>query len=218
MRRRILTAALALSGLVLMGVSPWLDQDAFATTDVDRFEIGESTLLADAEAIAEQSALQAEQVATALEELRTMVEATAAEREVLGTSNQWVLPVVGYRITGRFGVRNGLWTSGHSGLDFAAPAGTPLVAMAAGRVTFTGHRGNCGLMTTFALDDGVTELKYCHQSAVAVQAGDTVRPGQPVGLVGSTGRSTGPHLHLEVKVNGVLVDPEAALAAHGVTP
>jgi len=68
------------------------------------------------------------------------------------------------------------------------------------------------------LEDG-TELWYCHQSAFSVQPGDQVVGGQPIGLVGATGNTTGPHLHLEVRPGGGdAVDPYQALVVHGVQP
>lgn len=110
----------------------------------------------------------------------------------------YVLPVRGYRLTGEFGDSNGPWRSGHTGLDFAAPSGTPIRSVAAGRVVSSGYDGRYGNKTVVRLADG-TELWYCHQSSSEVSAGDRVKPGQVIGSVGSTGNVTGPHLHLEVR-------------------
>ncbi len=128
-----------------------------------------------------------------------------------------VLPLRGYRLTATFGNAGGLWSSDHTGLDFAAPEGTPLVAIRAGVVTEVGYDGAYGNKTVITLEDG-TELWYCHQSSQSVSVGDQVAAGDVVGAVGSTGNTTGSHLHLEVRVNGEPIDPELALADWGINP
>ncbi|KAB2809710.1 peptidoglycan DD-metalloendopeptidase family protein [Pimelobacter simplex] len=133
--------------------------------------------------------------------------------------NRWVLPVDPsvYRLTARYG-EYGLWSSYHTGLDFAAPTGTPIRAVTNGVVTSASFDGAYGNKTVITLDDG-TELWFCHQSAFAVSTGDKVRAGELIGYVGGTGHVTGPHLHLEVRPGGGdPVDPDAALRQHGVTP
>lgn len=132
--------------------------------------------------------------------------------------NQWVLPTSGYHLTGRFGMAGGLWSSNHTGLDFAAPTGTPIVAVANGTITNTGWAGSYGNRTVETLTDG-TELWYAHQSAIIVHTGDVVRGGQQIGNIGSTGNTTGPHVHLEVRPGGGdPVDPYTALVYHGLQP
>ena len=131
--------------------------------------------------------------------------------------NQWVLPLSGYRLTAEFG-DYGLWSSYHTGLDFAAPTGTSIRAVANGVVTSAGYDGAYGNKTVITLDDG-TELWFCHQTTFLVSAGQEVRAGETIGTVGSTGNVTGPHLHLEVRPGGGdPVDPYQALSVHGVTP
>jgi murein DD-endopeptidase MepM/ murein hydrolase activator NlpD len=129
-----------------------------------------------------------------------------------------VLPVRGYRLTGRFGDRSGLWSSVHTGLDFAASYGAPIRSIGVGVVTATGYDGRYGNKTVVRLADG-TELWFCHQSAVDVEVGEHVRPGQVIGAIGTTGNVTGPHLHLEVHPSGDgPVDPLSWLRARGVRP
>jgi murein DD-endopeptidase MepM/ murein hydrolase activator NlpD len=132
----------------------------------------------------------------------------------------WQLPLAQgvYRLTATFGQCSGLWSHCHTGLDFAAPSGTPIRSVAGGTVTGVGWAGAYGNRTVITLRDG-TELWFCHQLDVGVKPGDTVFGGQVIGRVGSTGNSTGPHLHLEVRPGGGdAVDPANALAFHGATP
>jgi murein DD-endopeptidase MepM/ murein hydrolase activator NlpD len=134
--------------------------------------------------------------------------------------HQWVLPVQAgvYHLTARFGEYSALWSHFHTGLDFAAPTGTPIMAVAGGTITETGYSGAYGNRTIETLPDG-TELWYCHQNEFGTTVGASVRPGQTIGYVGSTGNVTGPHLHLEVHPGGGdAVDPYAALVAHGLYP
>jgi murein DD-endopeptidase MepM/ murein hydrolase activator NlpD len=128
------------------------------------------------------------------------------------------LPVLGYRLTGRFGDISGLWSSVHTGLDFAAPYGTTIRSVTAGRVVSTGYDGRYGNKTVVRLADG-TELWYCHQSAVEVSVDERVRAGQVIGAVGATGNVTGPHLHLEVRPTpDEPIDPLLWLRRHGLRP
>ncbi|MCW3840582.1 M23 family metallopeptidase [Micromonospora yasonensis] len=121
-------------------------------------------------------------------------------------------PLAG-RLTSRFGVRFDpyyhVWQL-HPGVDLAAPVGTPIVAAADGRVTRAGWYGGYGNYT--CVDHGRADGQrlstcYGHQSRLLVSPGQRVRAGQVIGLVGSTGASTGPHLHFEVRLGGRAVDP-----------
>jgi hypothetical protein len=123
-----------------------------------------------------------------------------------------------YVLTSGFGPRRspgGIGSTNHAGLDYAAPTGTPIYAASAGRVSFVGNGGGYGNLVRVIHADGV-ETYYAHQSAVSVTVGDEVQPGSPLGFVGTTGNSTGPHLHFEVRVNGIPTDPRPWLADHGV--
>jgi murein DD-endopeptidase MepM/ murein hydrolase activator NlpD len=167
---------------------------------------------ADADLVAEAEQ-QAEQRNAALASLAKAAEKQAAKIEL----NQWQLPVSGYHLTARFG-DYGLWSTFHTGLDFAAPTGTPIHAVANGVVTSVAYDGSYGNKTVVTLDDG-TEIWYCHQNSTVVNPGDVVTAGELLGYIGSTGHVTGPHLHLEVRPGGGdPVDPFAALVQHGVTP
>ncbi|MGH3358612.1 MAG: M23 family metallopeptidase [Nocardioidaceae bacterium] len=134
------------------------------------------------------------------------------------TSGQWVLPVAGYSLSSTFGETGPYWETIHTGLDFAAASGTPLVAVTSGTITSAGYESAYGNKTVLTLDDG-TEIWYCHQTSFEVSTGETVEPGETIGTVGATGNVTGPHLHLEVRPGGGdPVDPYATLQEHGVTP
>ena len=131
--------------------------------------------------------------------------------------NLWVLPTIGYRLTARYG-QYGLWSRSHTGLDFAAPSGTPIFAIANGVITEVGYDGAYGYKTVQTLADG-TEIWYCHQSETGVEVGEKVIQSEQIGRVGSTGHVTGPHVHLEVRPGGGdPVDPYPAFLYHGVTP
>ena len=151
--------------------------------------------------------------AAKLDEMRKAAEAQAAKIE----ENKWVLPLNSYGITATFG-QYGLWASYHTGLDFNANSGDPILSVANGTVTETGYDGAYGNKTVVTLDDG-TEIWYCHQTSIYVSVGDRVNGGETIGTVGATGNVTGSHLHLEVRPGGGgPVDPFQAFVEHGIVP
>lgn len=115
-------------------------------------------------------------------------------------------PVSG-TITSRFGSNSSVRSGSHTGLDIAAPKGTPYCAAASGTVTFAGYKGSLGNLIVITHANGV-QTYYGHSSKIYVSVGQTVSQGQTIGAVGSTGNSTGPHLHLEIRVNGVAYNPQ----------
>ncbi len=117
-------------------------------------------------------------------------------------SGRFIWPVNG-PITSPFGPR---WGSFHPGLDIGAPSGTPIRAAAAGTVILMGPNGGYGNFTCLNHSDGFSTC-YAHQTSFATSLGASVAQGQVIGYVGSTGFSTGPHLHFEVRVNGAAQDP-----------
>jgi len=119
-------------------------------------------------------------------------------------------PLSGFRITTYFGGR-GAFQRYHTGIDLAAPYGTPIVAAKSGQVQVAGW-SSFGYGFHVILDHGGgVETLYAHMSRIAVRPGQWVEAGQVIGYVGSTGWSTGPHLHFEVRVNGVPRNPLAYL-------
>ena len=112
-------------------------------------------------------------------------------------------------ITSWFGYRDdvaGVGSSNHGGIDIGAPYGSPIYAPASGNVISAGWNGGYGNAVTIQLDNGF-EVLFGHMSGFAVGSGQRVNPGQIVGYVGSTGNSTGPHIHYSVFLNGQAIDP-----------
>ncbi len=127
----------------------------------------------------------------------------SARREA---SASYIWPLSGV-ITSEFGPR---WGTSHPGLDIAAPTGTPAVAARSGKVVHSAWDGSYGLCVILDHGDG-TRTRYAHASVLLVQVGDWVEQGSPVIRVGSTGYSTGPHLHFEVIIGGRPLNPRGYL-------
>ena len=119
------------------------------------------------------------------------------------------MPLDGSRLTSSYGMRTHPVTGGrrrHKGVDLAAPTGTPIYATADGIVGKAQWFSSYGLY--IRIDHGADlETRFAHLSKLAVAAGERVKKGDLIGYVGSTGRSTGPHLHYEVRIDGVAVNP-----------
>lgn len=123
-------------------------------------------------------------------------------------------PVSGVEISSAFGNRADPFRKGlafHGGIDYPAPAGTPIKASAGGRVVFAGWRSQYGKTVEITHGGGLA-TRYAHASKLHVAAGQVVMPGERIADVGSTGRSTGPHLHFEIVKDGEFVDPAFYLA------
>jgi murein DD-endopeptidase MepM/ murein hydrolase activator NlpD len=163
--------------------------------------------------LVQEAEAQNKQRNVALAQFAKQAEAQAAKIEL----NAWVLPLDSFSMSAGFGAASYLWSHLHTGQDFAAPIGTAIHSIANGIVTETGYDGSYGNKTVVTLDDG-TEIWYCHQTTIDVSVGDAVTGGETIGTVGSTGNSTGPHLHLEVRPGGGdPVDPLGAFLQHGIT-
>ena len=160
----------------------------------------------------------AQRIAKGFDELNPLLETQVDRLEKLKTDvmtrqqylaalpTKW--PVEGY-ITSRFGYRQSPFGGGkefHDGLDIAANGGDPIVAAGDGKVIFAGWLTGYG--RTVIIDHGYGyRTQYSHASSILVKQGKTVKKGEVIAKVGSTGRSTGPHLHFMVLVNGNLIDP-----------
>lgn len=122
---------------------------------------------------------------------------------------EFIWPVVGVRITSRIGRR---WGRYHSGLDIAAPIGTPVVAARSGVVIDNSTHRGYGIL--IKIQHGKEQVTYyAHLDVALLKKGDIVKKGQLIGYSGNTGRSTGPHLHFEVQSGGVVLNPEKFLPA-----
>ncbi len=161
------------------------------------------------------SMLQLDRDLTDLETSLGMVAAAVARRDLDGMAFPSRAPIPGVAISSGFGRRPDPFTgrpAQHVGVDYPAPYGTPILASAGGRVRYAGPRGAYG--RTVEIDHGgglVT--RYGHASRILVRVGDVLLPGQPIANVGSTGRSTGPHVHFEVLRRGTAVHPGLYLAS-----
>lgn len=151
-----------------------------------------------------------------LEWLATSVPPTTTSTRVKGQlTNEvngivWYTPTTNFVVTSKYGYRHdpftGKWT-GHNGVDLAAPKNTPIVATRSGVVTFTGYQeGGAGNYIWINHGDGFKSI-YMHMTRYIVEQGQYVEAGEIIGYVGSTGRSTGNHLHFGLKYNGSYVDP-----------
>ncbi|WP_405734628.1 M23 family metallopeptidase [Streptomyces sp. NBC_00028] len=144
--------------------------------------------------------------------------AVRLDQPAVQVTGAWVAPVETYELSAGFGSGGSRWANRHTGQDFAVPIGTPVRAVGSGRVVRVSCGGAFGIEIVIEHAGGYY-TQYAHLAAVTVDQGDRVAPGQWIGQSGTTGNSTGPHLHFEVRVTPELgsgVDPVPWLAARGV--
>ncbi|MDQ0258093.1 murein DD-endopeptidase MepM/ murein hydrolase activator NlpD [Evansella vedderi] len=155
-----------------------------------------------------------EEIPELMERFEETLERFLAYEEQLRTIPTFI-PAEG-RISSHFGNRKDpftRWTAFHSGTDIAAPLNTPIYAAADGRVTLAGWHGGYG--NTIKIDHyGTYETLYAHLNKIEVEHGDEVKKGDVIGRMGTTGRSTGVHLHYEIKRKGEYVDPYLYMTFH----
>jgi murein DD-endopeptidase MepM/ murein hydrolase activator NlpD len=188
-RNRLLASQGALSG-----ARAKKQQALAATKESERSFVGE------ADALSRVSA----QISARIQAAQSSSSAVPAPVAADGTpsAHGLVWPASG-PVTSPFGYR---WGRLHAGIDIGAGYGAPIVAAAAGRVIYCGWMEGYGNLTVIDHGGGLATA-YGHQSSISVACGQDVAQGQTIGAVGSTGHSTGPHLHFEVRVNGTPVDP-----------
>lgn len=143
--------------------------------------------------------------------LQSLLQGLLAKQNLM-SSTPSILPIASnkHTITSKFGYRKSPFSSArtfHSGLDISAIEGTQIIASAAGKIIQSGWKGDYGYMVTIDHGYGLV-TRYAHCSKLIGEVGDKVLKGDVIALVGNTGRSTGPHLHYEVLLNGVFVNPE----------
>jgi murein DD-endopeptidase MepM/ murein hydrolase activator NlpD len=154
-----------------------------------------------------------------------IVARVAGEEVSCAEPGNWISPLRegSYAITATYGQCGSHWSSCHTGLDFAAPRGTPAMAATDGAVTFSGIDGPYGHVVRILGADSVA-IWYAHLDQRLVGQGSRVRAGDVVGLIGETGNSTGPHLHFEVRLNataaetGTPTDPHTWLRQQRALP
>ncbi len=196
------------------------NQQAAVETLLDNNEI----LLADLESqIGDNAATLEQLIAEAEEAKRIQQEQAAAAAQPGGGGSSYTPPSTGNVVSGSgyfthpcpgmtyqssyFGEIREFEVGGHKGNDYAAPEGTPTYAAAAGTVIIAGYSSSAGNWVVIDHGNGLV-TKYMHHSSLCVSAGQYVEKGQQIGCVGTTGQSTGPHLHFQVEVNGVAVSPD----------
>ncbi len=143
-----------------------------------------------------------------VEQLLEEKEAAEAIATINGI-NLSVLPVSG-RITSRYGERSSIRSSTHTGLDIACSTGTPIKAVSKGTVVFAERNGSYGNLVKIDHGNGV-QTWYAHCNSIETSVGTEVKSGDVIARVGSTGNSTGPHLHLEIRINGTAINPQKYL-------
>lgn len=138
------------------------------------------------------------------------ITATSVSRKMsfqqLPISVSFIRPISG-TITSRFGSISRVRTGAHTGLDIATKAGTPIAAAASGTVIYSGYQGSLGYLVKISHGNGI-ETYYGHCSQLYAKVGQYVNQGDIIAAVGSTGNSTGPHLHLEIRVDGIAYNPQ----------
>ena len=150
----------------------------------------------------EEYLAEAEALAAVSASLASRIQTSQAASPVVRFSSGLIWPVSG-PVTSGFGWR---WGRIHEGIDIAVPTGTPVAAAASGRVIYAGWLGGYGNLVVIDHGGGLATA-YGHNSSFAVGNGGSVSQGQTIAYAGSTGHSTGPHVHFEVRVNGSAVDP-----------
>jgi murein DD-endopeptidase MepM/ murein hydrolase activator NlpD len=126
------------------------------------------------------------------------------------TAPKFIWPTKSRHITAKYGQVGKIWEDSHHGLDFKGDIGAPVFAAADGTVELAARQGNWGNRITLKHPNGYQSL-YGHMDSLAVSNGQYVKAGDIIGGVGSTGKSTGPHLHFEIRKNGKTLDPAPLL-------
>ncbi|MFE6933209.1 LysM peptidoglycan-binding domain-containing M23 family metallopeptidase [Streptomyces sp. NPDC057699] len=169
---------------------------------------------------AEKTAAPAEKTAAPAEKTAAPAAETADSGASESTGSGWAAPVENPNVTTQYRASGASWSSGyHTGSDFQAASGTSVRSIGPGTVVSAGWSGSYGNEVVIQHEDGMYS-QYAHLSSLEVSAGQTVTGGQQIGLSGTTGNSTGPHLHFEVRTGpsyGSDVDPIAYLRSHGVS-
>lgn len=204
------------TGLNQAVITDTLAEQVDAQAEAQELEAQEAAAKAAAQAKAEAEAKRRAEIRVeAAREAKERAD-REAERKRL---NAFQLPVAGTYVSTGYQTGGAMWSSGsHTGIDFHAASGSSVVSVGAGTVVEAGWGGAYGNNIVIKMNDG-TYTQYGHLSSINVSVGQTVMPGQQIGLSGSTGNSSGPHLHFEARTSadyGSDIDPVAYLRSHGV--
>ena len=192
----VITTAFVGAGIVAGAAGAGIDD---AKTDA---------IIADASSVSGSEAARQQAIDRASRGDRTLATSISAT-----APDAWLLPLHNYAVTSKYGQR---WGRLHAGVDLAnLPEGTPIMAMHRGTVVLAGWHGGYGNCVMIDHGNGMVTL-YGHNSALMVKVGQEVNAGDVISKLGNTGFSTGPHLHLEIHVNGVAQDPLPFFKARGV--
>ena len=187
-----------------------IDSKEVAMSTLNDFKVAKVTEYETKKAEEERIAKEKAEKEKAEKKARTMrlAASTTVSSAPSGSLNGLALSVpVSGSISSRFGSRSSVRSSAHTGLDISASAGTGIRAIAQGTVSFAAYKGTYGNLVIVDHGNGIQSY-YAHCSALYVSPGQSVGPGTTIAAVGSTGNSTGPHLHLEIRINGSPVNPQ----------
>jgi murein DD-endopeptidase MepM/ murein hydrolase activator NlpD len=186
----------------MFGVGGPLPEEGESVTDVDKYTKSlMREISVDLDKLQEESKLREESI----QELLSFLE----DQKNILASTPSIWPARGF-ITSGFGYRRSPYTKTlrmHEGLDIANKVGTPIIAPADGIVVFAGIEGGYGKLLAIDHGYGIT-TRYGHLDSILVKEGDKIKRGKKIGTIGHTGLTTGPHVHYEVRVNGVPVNPK----------
>ncbi|MET8679250.1 M23 family metallopeptidase [Streptomyces sp. NPDC004647] len=227
LRRRAAVLAVGMGASVALGSGVALAAAGGPAPQGDAFAVqtaGSLSQAVKAQAEGQKKAAATKAAAKAAAEKRAADKAAADRKKRAAlkpaTPASWVKPVSQYTKGSTFGLGGSHWANKHSGQDFVVPTGTSVKAVHGGTVVESGWGGSYGNNVVIKHGDR-TFTQYGHLSTLGVGVGQTVKTGQELGKSGSTGNSTGPHLHFEARtapVYGYAVDPIQFLKGHGVNP
>ncbi|MET9355367.1 M23 family metallopeptidase [Streptomyces sp. NPDC006617] len=200
------------------GLTPVVTIGDSIADEIDAQALAQKQAAVDAAAREAAQEAARERAAEAAKEAREAKERAAreAERKRLNT---FVAPITASYVSTAYQAGSSLWSSGsHTGIDFHASSGTSVHSVGVGTVVEAGWGGAYGNQVVIRMHDG-TYTQYGHLSSIGVSVGQSVEPGQQIGVSGATGNVTGPHLHFEARTSpeyGSDMDPVAYLRSHGV--
>jgi len=207
------------TGLNVIVVADSVAQKIEAQAQAQQQAADEAAARAKAEAEAKKRAAEAKRKAEARAKAEREAKERAAREAERKRLNTYVSPITGSYVSTAYKAGGAVWSSGsHTGIDLHAASGTTVHAVGMGTVVEAGWGGAYGNNVVIKMNDG-TYTQYAHLSSLSVSVGQSVTPGQRIGLSGATGNVTGPHLHFEARTSpeyGSDINPVSYLRSHGV--